>query len=110
PLEIEVVRGGLRLVRFETLRGLAAEVRGQRVPDRERDFLLNRENVPKFAFERVRPKMIAATDIDQLRGNAQLRSRPTNAAFQDGPGIKCGANLPYIALLPLESEHRCAGD
>ena len=52
--------------------------------------------------------MIAAGDVDQLRGDAQLLPRTPDAALEDGCHVERRADLAHADVLALEGERRGA--
>src|SRR6202040_1950191 len=78
--------------------------------DADSDLVLELEDVLQRAVEAAGPEMRAGQGIDQLPGDAHLRSRLAHRAFEDIAHAELAADLLYVDRLAFISEARVAGD
>ena len=82
----------------------------QLLDDRQRELVLDGEDVPGVAVEPLRPQVEAVGHADQLRRDAQPAARGTHAALEHGVDVQDPADLADVEPLVLERERRRAGD
>src|SRR6185295_3413027 len=73
------------------------------------DFILDFEDAGQLAVVFLRPAVIAALRIDQLRGDAHVVAGTLHAAFEHAGNAECLTDLAQVLRLALERESRSAG-
>ena len=92
--------------RLGNQRSAGNEHRPERLHDRARQLVLDREDALQLPVVALRPEVIAALAVDQLRSNAQGIPFATHAALQDGGDAELLADLPYTEVLALVGKGR----
>src|SRR5271165_4471229 len=82
----------------------------ERHPDTAGDLVLQRKQVARVAVEAPGQHMRAGLGIDQVRVDADLVARPSNASFQHVAHTKLAPDLLHIDAVALVREARIAGD
>ena len=96
---------------FDKICLFALEKRNLQIANnRERDLILNGEDILQSPVELLRPEMEAIGDIDELRGNAKAIAGFPDASLQDRLHVQLPSDLPDIFLFSLETKRGRAGD
>ncbi len=106
PHRLEIKLIGLRIGRRFVL--LDAQLQLKILRDQPRDLLLDGEDILQVAVEIIRPHLEAVGRLDQLRGDAHLLTRPTDAAFDDIGHAQLPRDLRDGRVLAFEVEGRGA--
>src|ERR1700730_17343144 len=74
----------------------------ERNGDPARDLVLQREQIARVAVETLSPQMSVGLGIDQLRVDADLVTRPTDASFEDITHAQLAPDLlHFYRLVPI---------
>ncbi len=104
-MQIEIVCARINgFLRNQRLAATAPQLHLQLVGNRLGDFILDREDAGQLAVVFLRPQVIAAARVDQLRGDAHFVAGFLHAAFQHGRDIQHFADLAQVLSLALERE------
>src|SRR5690348_4794339 len=109
--QVELVSGDVGgSTPFERLALRWHELDLERLDDRRRDFVLNSENVFEVAVEALRPDMLAADSVDELRVDPHTPARLPHAAFKNVGDPELLSEIADVHRLTLEGECGVAGD
>ena len=109
--QVEVVGIGTdRAALLDRLFLLRQQPQLQRIGDRLRNLVLDRENIGEVAVVALGPDMVAGRAVDQLRGDAHAGARLAHAAFEDVSDAELARRVLDVDLLALETERRVARD
>src|SRR5688572_10984715 len=97
-----------RAVPLDCLLLSLAEYHTERVEDRLRDLILNREHVFHVAIEFFRPQLVSIGDVDQLRADAKPVPDFAHATLENGGHLELSSNLADVFVLSLEGKRRRA--
>ena len=103
---IEVGRAAL----LDRLLLLGQQLELQRLDDRFRDLVLQREDVAQVAVVALGPDVVAGGAIDQLRGDAHAAARLAHAALEHVLHLELARHLRHVDELALVHERAVARD
>ncbi len=100
----------IRPLSFGSLDLSQTKTRLNRADDRQRDLVLQGENIVGFAVIAFGPNMRSRCNIDELRGDAHTISRFANTSFEHVANAKFASDLLYVDRPALVGEGRIARD